>query len=93
MTVDCTIEAVFNWLRPPAEVFRSRVRLWSEMPRPSAHLILSALPGRLRSMFESEAPKSSTALVGSLNSELGMVCIAVTSRRPDGVKAIMPVLI
>ncbi|MNS57080.1 hypothetical protein D3C72_899570 [compost metagenome] len=27
VTVDWTMEAVFNWLRPPAEVARSRVRV------------------------------------------------------------------
>ncbi|MNN68866.1 hypothetical protein D3C81_1846060 [compost metagenome] len=40
VTVDWTIEAVFSWLRPPAEVLRSRVRVWAEMPRPSAHFTL-----------------------------------------------------
>ncbi|MNY15140.1 hypothetical protein D3C86_1483400 [compost metagenome] len=97
VTVDWTIEAVFSWLRPPAEVLRSNVRVWDEMPRPSAHFTFRSSFGSAGSMMAlgSDLPKSSTALAGSSNRPLpaGQPCMVETSRRPAGVKAMMPFLI
>ena len=97
VTVDCTTDAVFSWLSPPAEVLRSSITVWAAMPRPSAHLTLPLSSGSAGSivLLGSDSRKERAAWVGSSNRPVpaGQLCMVSTSRRPEGVKAIRPVLI